>query len=67
MVNALREFRYFDFVKQRSVEVKAGQAVDPAVLGQNKVDVEKLARTRYIGMEVVGTVTSPKRGRPKKA
>jgi hypothetical protein len=62
---ALRDFAYAARDGQR-VEVKQGQAVDPARLAEARCDVEKLARVKFVGQETV--VVAPKRrGRPPKA
>ena len=59
---AMREFRYHDFAKGRSVTVPMGAEIDSAALSENKVDVEKLIRTKYTGQETL-TVAPVKRGR----
>lgn len=64
---ALREFRYYDFQRRQSVEVPLGSEIDPTALAANKVDVDKLARTKHVG-QAEGVVVTPKRkrGRPRK-
>ena len=67
-MRALREFRYQDFSNRQVVTVKAGAELDSAALARlsaNKVDIDKMVRTKYMDVE---QVTIPKRrGRPPKA
>lgn len=64
-MHAVREFRYFDFAERKSVVVPAGAEIDTARLAANKVDVDKMVRTKYVERESL-TVTPKKRGRPRK-
>ncbi len=45
---AVKDFRYYDFRTKQSVDVHAGESLDPDLLGRNKVDVEKLQRTKFV-------------------
>lgn len=64
---ALREFRYRDFKTGRSVDVPQGAEIDSATLAVNKVDVEKLIRTKYTGQESLKVAPVKRgRGRPRK-
>ena len=63
---ALRDFAYAARDGQR-VEVKQGQAVDPAQLAAARCDVEKLARVKFVGQEMVVVAAPKRRGRPPKA
>jgi hypothetical protein len=65
---ALWEFRYKDFQTGRSVDVPAGAELDTATLAANKVDVEKLVRTKYTGQESLKVAPVHRgRGRPRKS
>jgi len=48
------------------VQVTAGEALDPDVLGRNKVDVEKLARTKFLDRGE-GATDLPKKKRRARA
>jgi hypothetical protein len=58
---ATKDFRYHDFQHGRSVEVQAGEELDPSLLRRNKVDIEKLARTKFI--EAGGSTSKPAKRR----
>ena len=66
---AIKEFRYYDHARGKSVLVRAHRDVDVSALREAKVDVDKLARVGYVGREEAGAVSAPprKRGRPRKA
>ena len=63
---ALREFRYYDHAERRSIVVPQGAELDTGKLRANRVDVDKLARTKIAGQETVRVAAPRKRGRPKK-
>jgi hypothetical protein len=65
-VIALREFQYRD-ASGRAVTVARGQTIDEARLKESRVDLEKLARVEFVGQDEAGVVTTPRRGRRKKA
>lgn len=81
MAIALKDFRFWDFRNQRSVEVHAGQELGVDFMESQKIDPGKMVRTKYIAVNpdeeraVIRrpverqqvTVRAPKkRGRPKK-
>lgn len=70
-MRALREFSYRDFAGARNVTVPAGAELSPAALADlraNKLDVEKLVRTKYMDQESLSVTPAPKRrGRPRKS
>lgn len=63
---ALREFKYGDR-SGHVVTVAKGEELNIPALSENRVDVEKLVRTKYAGQESL-RVAAPtrKRGRPRK-
>ena len=68
-MRALREFRYKDFAQNQVVTIPAGAELDSSALARltaNKVDVEKMVRTKYMDVEQVA-VAPKRRGRPPKA
>lgn len=46
-MRAIKDFRYFDFEKRESVQVRMGDQLDPSILARNKVDPDKMVRTKY--------------------
>ena len=62
---AVREFRYWDHQARKSVVVPEGAEIQEAALRENKVDLDKMVRTKYTGQESL-TVSPVKRGRPRK-
>lgn len=73
-MRALREFRYFDHEQHRSVVIAPGQEINPDRMTANKVDLDKLVRTKHVAqvesVEVQASreqgVVKRKRGRPRK-
>lgn len=74
-MRALKDFPYWDHEQRRSVVIKSGERIDPERLTANKVDLEKLERTKYVvqGDEQFAPrvpretgIVKRKRGRPRK-
>jgi hypothetical protein len=66
IVIATKDFRYYDFAQKRSIQVEAGQSLDADTLGRNKVDVEKLHRTKFLDRGEGATDLKPRK-RSRKA
>lgn len=70
-MRAMREFQYQRDADRKIVTVPAGAELNDSVLAEmqkNRIDIEKMVRTRYMEREEVA-VTSPapkRRGRPPK-
>ena len=74
-MRTLREFRFRDFEKSRDITIPAGAELDQetvARLSANRVDVEKMVRTKYLEQESLNVTETPaapvkkRRGRPPK-
>ena len=73
-MRALREFRYQDFAQHKVVTIPAGAELNTAALASltaNRVDVEKMVRTKYMDVEQLAVSSPPvvppkRRGRPPK-
>ena len=73
-MRALKEFRYWDGEQQQSVLIKQGERIDAERLVANRVNLDQLARTKYVvhGDEPFAVqtpretgVVKRKRGRPR--
>lgn len=58
---ALRDFAYTEQDSGRQVRVREGQTLDTARLMAHKVDLEKLARVKFVGQDEAGRVVTPRR------
>lgn len=61
----MRDFRYQDLRTGESLQVKRGDAIDPSVMAANRVDMDKMVRTKFIEMGE-GSERTPKPVKRKK-
>lgn len=59
MAVAIKDFRYFDYERKESVQVRAGDTV-PISVERHGVDLAKLGRTKYVDLGSDGVDRAPK-------
>ena len=64
---ALRDFAYTEQGTGRQVRVTKGQTIDQVRLQEHRVDLDKLARVKFVGQDEAGVVVAKRPGRKRRA